>query len=699
MSPHRSHVAALGRPFSLGMLYDARRDELRPGLTLWDDETLQRKITENSQHSSAFKISASDTLDSKSSLLGVEASLQASFHGGLIEVGGSAKYLNDQKKFKNQSRVTLQYKATISFKQLSIADLTLNTKQSDIIKTGMATHVVTGILYGANAFFVFDSDKLEASSVQDIQGGIKAVIKKIPSFNVEGKVDLKLSDKEKFLTQKFSCKFYGDFILKSNPANFEDAVKTYAQLPQLLGGKGENAVPLKVWLMPLKNLESGAPVLIKDISDKTSKKAVKVLEDLREIGMRCSDALGDETVESFPQIQEGLSSFQNLCNSYESHLKQIMKENLPSIRQGKEDESALKQLFKDREMSPFNQDKLSKWLDHKGKEINVIRSCVGTMKGTKIVKNQSELDREVLAPGVDHGLCFVFTSLKSADPCLDLMEKYLESPDLDTTCKKESNISNISQTKMREKAETFHHLARALENYSRFVFLVAAIANDKYTGATIYHYKEGILVSEDFTQPALPPVQDITDREDLVWYATDLTLNPNTANGYLTLSEGNKKATVGNWQTYPDHPDRFDTPTQVMCNESLNKRHYWEVEWSDGDKESVYVAVTYKGKTGSDPGVLGKNKKSWAFGKHLSSFGNEFRAWHNGQIWQSPLPPTGCCRVGVFLDWPAGTLSFYTVSSNTLSHLYTFNTTFKKPVYPAFWAYNTSNYVHLLLME
>ncbi|KAA8577885.1 hypothetical protein FQN60_007006, partial [Etheostoma spectabile] len=78
-------VAALGRPFTLGMLYDAQRDELIPGLTLWDDETRHGKVAESPQRTSAFQISASDSTESKCNLLDVEASLKASFLGGLIE--------------------------------------------------------------------------------------------------------------------------------------------------------------------------------------------------------------------------------------------------------------------------------------------------------------------------------------------------------------------------------------------------------------------------------------------------------------------------------------------------------------------------------------------------------------------------------------------------------------------------------------
>ena len=45
----------------------------------------------------------------------------------------------------------------------------------------------------------------------------------------------------------------------------------------------------------------------------------------------------------------------------------------------------------------------------------------------------------------------------------------------------------------------------------------------------------------------------------------------------------------------------------------------------------------------------------------------------------------GCSRVGLYLDWLAGTLSFYRVSSDTLTHLDTLRPTFTEPVYPGFW--------------
>ncbi|KAK1881104.1 Verrucotoxin subunit beta [Dissostichus eleginoides] len=68
---------------------------------------------------------------------------------------------------------------------------------------------------------------------------------------------------------------------------------------------------------------------------------------------------------------------------------------------------------------------------------------------------------------------------------------------------------------MREKAKMFQSLAKGLKNSSKFCFLITAKTNDNYKGATIYHYKKGRLVTEDFQKPS--SVETITDKRDLIW--------------------------------------------------------------------------------------------------------------------------------------------------------------------------------------
>ncbi|XP_071029862.1 NLR family CARD domain-containing protein 3-like [Oncorhynchus clarkii lewisi] len=171
-------------------------------------------------------------------------------------------------------------------------------------------------------------------------------------------------------------------------------------------------------------------------------------------------------------------------------------------------------------------------------------------------------------------------------------------------------------------------------------------------------------------------------------YVCDLTLNPNTVNRHLSLSEENRKVT---WRTeehpYPDHPERFENWGQVLCREGLTGRCYWEVEWSGG----VVIGVTNKGinrRGEGDDCCLGYNDKSWS----LICSDNLYYACHNNNLTIIDVPSSSSHRVGVYLDWPAGTLSFYRASSDTLTHLITFTSTFTEPLYPGFrvWGFGDS---------
>ncbi|KAI7810879.1 putative NACHT [Triplophysa rosa] len=169
-------------------------------------------------------------------------------------------------------------------------------------------------------------------------------------------------------------------------------------------------------------------------------------------------------------------------------------------------------------------------------------------------------------------------------------------------------------------------------------------------------------------------------------YACDVTLDPNTANVHLVLSDGNGKVTyVDKDQSYPDHPERFKHYEQVLSKESFSGRCYWEAEWSGWS----YIGMTSKeiSRDGGNLNRFGYNDVSWC----LFCVPERYSAWHNNKNRDIPAPLPRSQRLGVYVDWPAGTLSFYSVSdTHTLTHLHTFNTTFTQPLYAALRVYNSS---------
>ncbi|XP_027866276.1 NACHT, LRR and PYD domains-containing protein 3-like isoform X2 [Xiphophorus couchianus] len=172
-------------------------------------------------------------------------------------------------------------------------------------------------------------------------------------------------------------------------------------------------------------------------------------------------------------------------------------------------------------------------------------------------------------------------------------------------------------------------------------------------------------------------------------YSCRFTIDTNTVNRNCQLSHGNRKVThVEEDQRYPDHPDRFDWCRQLLCTTGLTGRCYWEVE----RKGRVHVSVSYRGikrKGDSDNCEFGYNDKSWS----LFCSDGIYSVYHNNKgtsVRLHSIPSSSSSsssatsRVAVYLDHPAGTLSFYRVSFDSLIHIHTFNTTFTELLYPGF---------------
>ncbi|XP_052387775.1 tripartite motif-containing protein 16-like [Carassius gibelio] len=176
------------------------------------------------------------------------------------------------------------------------------------------------------------------------------------------------------------------------------------------------------------------------------------------------------------------------------------------------------------------------------------------------------------------------------------------------------------------------------------------------------------------------PTSEPETREEFLRYSHQLTLDPNTVNKNLVLSEENRVIEYTRQeQLYPDHPDRFDGFPQVLCRESVCGRCYWEVEWSGWVGISVsYKRISRKGWVKECE--FGCNDQSWS----LYCSDSRWSIWHNNGLTKLPVVSSSS-RIGVYVDHSAGTLSFYSVS-DTMTLIHRVQTTFTQPLYAGFWA-------------
>lgn len=175
-----------------------------------------------------------------------------------------------------------------------------------------------------------------------------------------------------------------------------------------------------------------------------------------------------------------------------------------------------------------------------------------------------------------------------------------------------------------------------------------------------------------------------------------LTFDPVTAHRYLRLLDDNHKVSnTTPWEhPYPDHLERFAHWRQVLSDQSLYMgRYYFEVEIFGA---GIYIGMTNKSidrKGLESNSCISGNNFSWC----IKWNGKVFSAWH-GDV-ETPLKSQGFSRIGVYLDYPRETLSFYGIATDSMTLLHTFECKFNEPLYPAFWLSKKENSIQIIRLQ
>ncbi|KAM6450277.1 verrucotoxin subunit beta-like isoform 1-T1 [Liasis olivaceus] len=529
VSKQALQMAALGRPFQLGMLYDLRSDTLVPGITLWDPGVLTRNIETQLQPSTETQVIASDTLSNKAHALNVSASLKASFLGGLVTVDGAAKYLCDTPESAYQARVALKYSATTYFKQMTMCQIRQeHIMYPEVFEQGTATHVVTRILYGANAFFIFDQMAPSSDSLQNIQAKLHVMVTKMPllSLSKAGRGgEICLDEQEKAAVAKFSCIFYGDFALDRNPTTYEEALRIYSKLPKMLGSNGEKSVPIQVWLFPLSRLNSRAAQLVREVSSRVISDTEKALEKLMELDKRCNDLLKDSITTTFPEILKKIVRFKDLCEEYRLGLQKQLATILPSIRGGGARDDVLINLLRKNEQSAFNTASLHRFLDLKYQEIYFVKFFLDLSKGK--VSSQDDLVKRILDPRIDTVLAYTFTSLQAREPYLDKLNALLDQASGSVPKASVQEKDSTPWFEDRKILERAQDAAMVFAGFSqgyhlgKIHFIVTSKPDESNPGAEIVRYPSGCLEGtrlELLSKPRQPLIDAVSyDRFQLTF--------------------------------------------------------------------------------------------------------------------------------------------------------------------------------------
>ncbi|KAM9398437.1 uncharacterized protein ACWYII_031911 isoform 3-T3 [Salvelinus alpinus] len=512
-------VAALGRPLDLGMLYDCRSDSFCSDVCLWNNATIASMQLSLPRTHTEVKCLEGDSLQDRFRALDVTTPLRASVLSGLVEVGGAAGYLKHPVQSTLQDRVTLQYRTTTRLDMLSHSVLQEETDRTQ----RKATHVVMAVLYGAQAFFIFDSKHInrQRNASREKTKMLDVIKKMLNTFNSED-IFSSLTDSEKVNSLLYQCTLHSD-VDSTTTMDYDTAVEVYQSLPKRLGQRGEKAVPVRVWLYPLKNLDHAAACVAFEISEDLLLRAENVLEHLRRVTMRCQDMMSDHTnayvMKWFPYAKDKLTQFSQSLSEYQVAFQKVLGKATEFIREN--GESGLlwfREILKKHDQSPFTPQALDHWLHNKEAEVNAVNIC--KTKNLPIVKSEKELETVLLDSQTDRVLCFTLTSLEDEDPFLATLKQHTHSVQENTV--NQSDLTGQQETQRPFKPPDLTQ--KILSDLSLFTksyedsgdgenikFIAAVIPDISVPGSSIRLYQQGSLITTNFQLGLKPDPVQVTE--------------------------------------------------------------------------------------------------------------------------------------------------------------------------------------------
>ncbi|KAI4788134.1 hypothetical protein KUCAC02_036050 [Chaenocephalus aceratus] len=296
--------------------------------------------------------------------------------------------------------------------------------------------------------------------------------------------------------------------------------------------------------------------------------------------------------------------------------------------------------------------------------------------------SKEEADREV-AEGVQ-----VFSALKESVErgqanlinTIKEKQKTTENQAEDFIKELEQEISELK--KRSSEVEQVTHSEDHLHLLQRYMSLKVAPPTKDWTEVSIHSSHEGAVVravvqlEETFSEEMKKLLE--AELKRVQKYVVDVTLDPDTAHPYLILSDDGKQVSLGDVKkNLPNKPERFSDGLCVLGKQSFSSgRFYFEVQVKGKTEWNLGVARESINRKGGI--TLGPRWGNWTI--RLRDV-NEYKALDDPPVLLSLKPRPQ--KVGVFVDYEEGLVSFYDVYAAALIYSFT-GCSFTEKLYPYF---------------
>ncbi|XP_056298343.1 E3 ubiquitin-protein ligase TRIM39-like [Pseudoliparis swirei] len=303
---------------------------------------------------------------------------------------------------------------------------------------------------------------------------------------------------------------------------------------------------------------------------------------------------------------------------------------------------------------------------------------------TSVDQSKEITEREI--EGSDRVCCLLITSIKRNQARLvDDLEENQQEAEMRAQELSEELLQEIHELQARgielkqlEQDQSPIHLLQRFPSRSRLPstrdWSEVAVHADNCIGMVTRAFSKLVDICQDLSDKL-----SADEADKLNQYAANVTLDPETASGWLLLSPDRKKVTVSSQKTnlLPDNPQRFDSCVCVLGKQSFaSGRRYWVIQV--GNKPDWDLGVTRESISRKGTITVRPDNGYWAIcrrqGGSLSACASPSV---NLRLQETPQ------KVGVFLDYEEGSVSFYDAEAKT--HIYTFTgCDFNEPLNPYF---------------
>ncbi|XP_044198524.1 E3 ubiquitin-protein ligase TRIM21-like [Thunnus albacares] len=292
------------------------------------------------------------------------------------------------------------------------------------------------------------------------------------------------------------------------------------------------------------------------------------------------------------------------------------------------------------------------------------------------IKHSVDLSKKDANREKAEGVQVFITLMESVERSLNELIETIEEKQRTTEKQAEDFIKELEQEisdlkKTSSEVEELSHSEDYLHLLQNFSSLKAAPPTKDWTEVSVHPSYEGTVVravtqlketlskemKKQFAEVKLKRVQR---------YAVDVTLDPDTANPELILSDDEKQVNHGDVKkNLPDNPERFSFCYCVLGKQSFSSgRFYFEVQVKRKTKWDLGVvreSINRKGKINMSP----KDNYCAIWLRN----GNEYKAGNNPPVHLSLKSQPQ--KVGVFVDYEEGLVSFYDVDAAALIYSFT----------------------------